>query len=300
MPLTDTAIRNTAPREKPFKVYDGAGLFLQVNPNGSKLWRFKFSFAGKEKLLSFGPYPLVSLKQARQKRDEARLQKLDGIDPAAARKQARLDAERAKAITFNTVAQEFLEKREREGASPATMTKLRWLTSLPGKQFDQMPVSEISAPDVLQVLRQVEARGTYESCNRLRGTISSVMRYAIATGRAAQDPTQALKGALIQPKVRSRSAILDRRELGQLQQDVDGYSGQPTVRYALRLLAILAPRPGELRQAEWREFDFENREWRIPAERMKMRRPHRVPLPAIAVRGQSRLCRFQSAPARPS
>ena len=136
---------------------------------------------------------------------------------------------------------------------------------------------------MLKVLRDVERTGTYETTRRLRSTIGSVFRYAIATGRAVQDPTEALKGALIQPKVRSRSAIIDREELGVLLRRIDAFTGQPATRYALHLLALLAPRPGELRLARWSEFDFEEAVWRVPAERMKMRRPHRVPLPPQAI-----------------
>lgn len=278
MPLTDTAIRNAKPRDRDYKMFDGGGLHVLVTRSGSKLWRMKYRYRGREKLLSFGPYPLVGLKLAREKRDEARLMLLDDRDPSEERKLARIKKDRERAVTFGSVAEEYLDKVEREGRAPATMKKLRWLIAQTRPRLSDLPIAQIEAPDVLRMLRKVEANGTYETTRRLRSTVGSVFRYAIATGRAAHDPTEALKGALIQPKVRSRSAILDRRELGDLLNSIDGFTGQPATMHALHLLALLAPRPGELRLAEWAEFDFEDAVWRVPAERMKMRRPHRVPL----------------------
>lgn len=283
MTLTDTAIRNARSHGKPYKIFDGGGLHLLVNPSGSRLWRLKYRFGGREKLLSFGPYPLVGLKSARAKRDAAKLLLLEDLDPGEERKLARIRAERERAVTFSAVAEEYLDKLRKEGRAAATMKKLTWLVRLASKGLEGRPIRQIEAPDVLKVLRDVEKSGTYETTRRLRSTMGSVFRYAIATGRALQDPTEALKGALIQPKVRSRSAIIDRAELGELLRRVDGFSGQPATKHALQLLALLAPRPGELRLAHWSEFDLEDAVWRVPAERMKMRRPHRVPLPPQAI-----------------
>ena len=259
-------------------MFDANGLHVQITPSGSKLWRMKYRYRGKEKLLSFGPYPLVSLKDARAKRDEARLMLLDDLDPSAEKKRVRFEKDRARAITFGVIAEEYLEKAEREGRAPATMKKLRWLVSQLEGTLSEQPISEIEAPDVLRTLRAVEAKGTFETARRLRSTIGTVFRYAIATGRATHDPSDALKGALTQHRVRSRSAILDRGELGKLLCKIDRFTGQPSTKHALHLLALLAPRPGELRLARWNEFDLEEAVWRVPAERMKMRRPHRVPL----------------------
>lgn len=278
MPLTDAALRNAKPRDRVYKLFDAGGLHVVVSPSGSRLWRMKYRYQGREKLLSFGPYPLVGLKQAREKRDEARLLLIDGRDPSEEKKLARFERERERAVTLGVVAEEYLEKVEREGRSPATMKKLRWLISLTQPRLYEQPIGDIEAPDVLRTLREVEANGTYETTRRLRSTVGSVFRYAIATGRATRDPTEALKGALVQHKVRSRSAITDRRGLGELLNRIDGYTGQPATRYALYLLALVAPRPGELRLARWTEFDLDEATWRVPAERMKMRRPHRVPL----------------------
>ncbi len=278
MPLTDTSIRNARSRERPYKISDGGGLHLLVDPGGSRLWRLKYRFGGREKLLSFGPYPLVGLKAARAKRDAAKLLLLDDLDPGEELKLARIRAERERAVTFSAVAKEYLHKLEKEGRAASTMKKLTWLINLAETGLGDRPIKQIEAPDLLKVLRDIETNGTYETTRRLRSTIGSVFRYAIATGRALQDPTDALKGALIQPKVRSRSAIIDHAELGELLRRIDRFSGQPTTKHALQLLALLAPRPGELRLARWTEFDLEEAVWRVPAERMKMRRPHRAPL----------------------
>ena len=181
------------------------------------------------------------------------------------------------------MAREYIDKLEKEGRAPATLKKLRWLIGQTEPMLSKRPVAQIETPDVLRLLRQVESKGTYETTSRLRSTIGSVFRYAIATGRAQKDPTEALKGALIRPQVRSRSAILDPKELGILLNRIDAFSGQPATKHALHLLALLAPRPGELRLATWGEFECQEATWRVPAERMKMRRPHRVPLPAQAI-----------------
>jgi len=283
MPLTDTAIRNAKPKDRAYKLFDGNGLHIQVTPSGSRLWRMKYTYRGREKLLSFGPYPLVTLKNAREKRDEARLLLLEDRDPSEEKQLARLKKDRERAITFGSVADEYLDKLEKEDRAPATMKKLRWLIRQTAPDLTDRPLRQVEAPDVLRVLRKVEANGTYETSRRLRSTIGSVFRYAVATGRAEHDPTIALKGALIRPKIRSRSAILDRRTLGELLVHIDGFHGQPTTRIGLQLLALLAPRPGELRLSAWSEFDLDDCIWRVPSERMKMRRPHRVPLPSQAV-----------------
>jgi integrase len=295
MPLTDTAIRNAKPRDRAYKVFDTGGLYVQITPSGSRLWRMKYRYRGREKLLSFGSYPLVNLKLAREKRDEARLLLLDDLDPSEEKKLARLEKDRERAVTFGSVADEYLDKLEREDRAPATMKKLRWLVSQAVPDLGDRPIRQVEAPDVLRVLRRIEANGTYETTRRLRSTIGSVFRYAVATGRASHDPTEALKGALVRPKVKSRAALIDRMSLGEFLNRLDGFTGQPTTRIGLHLLALLAPRPGELRQARWEEFDLEDAVWRVPAERMKMRRPHRVPLPPQAVELIKELHRFSGS-----
>lgn len=293
MPLTDTAIRNLASREKPFKVSDSAGLYLLLNPGGSRLWRFKYRYNGREKLLALGSYPLVGLKHAREKRDEARLLLVDGYDPSAERQKRRRQEFLEQGISFAEIAKEYVEKLRREGRAAQTLRKLEWLITLAEPQLGALDVKEIEAQDVLAALRAIEADGKFETATRLRSTIGAIIRYAIATGRATQDPTLALKGALIRPRKQHRSAILSKRELGVLLLAIDGYSGEPTTGIALQLLALLAPRPGELRLAKWEEFDLEERVWRVPAERMKMRRPHRAPLPSQAISHLQELIRYR-------
>jgi integrase len=277
MPLTDTAIRNAKPKEKAVKLSDGGGLFLLIKPNGTKkFWRLAYRFAGKQKLLGFGIYPKVSLADARAQRDAAKKRLADGVDPAVHRKFEK----QAKAVTFRLVADELLKKMKCEGRAEATLTKTRWLLDLALTDIGDRPVSKIRATELLDVLRKIEARGNYETARRLRSTCGMVFRYAIATGRADRDPSVDLRGALTAPKVKHRATIVEPKAIGALMRAIDGFDGQPTTRAALRLAPKLFVRPGELRHAEWKEFDFEKAEWVIPAEKMKMRRPHRVPLAA--------------------
>ncbi|MEM9043340.1 MAG: integrase arm-type DNA-binding domain-containing protein [Pseudomonadota bacterium] len=283
MALTDSAIRNAKPSNSPYKLFDGGGLHLQITPKGSKLWRLKYRYDGREKLLSFGPYPVTGLKKARLKRDEAKAKLLDGIDPSRPKRAARREAQLERSNTFDAISQEYLAKLEKEGRAAVTLKKIRWLLDFTKNHFAGRPINEIDPPEVLALLRELEATGKYETTRRMRSLIGSVYRYAIATGRASVDPTYSLKGALIAPKVASRAAITDRDGLRRLLLAMDAFDGQPTTKTALQLLVLLASRPGELRKAEWTEFDLEGAVWRIPAERMKMRRPHRVPLPNRAV-----------------
>jgi len=283
VPLSDVAIRNLKSRDKSFKASDSHGLYLLVNPTGSRLWRFKYRFNGKEKLLALGSYPLVGLKLARDKRDEARLLLVEGYDPATERKRRKRQEFLERGISFSDLAAEYLDKLKREGRAAQTLKKLEWIVSQAEVRLGEMEVKEIETQDILACLRVIEADGKFETAGRVRSTIGAILRYAIATGRATTDPTQALKGALISPKKKHRSALTDKREIGALMRAIDGYSGEPKTAIALQLLALLAQRPGELRLASWDEFDLNEATWRIPAERMKMRRPHRVPLPRQAV-----------------
>ncbi|KRS11514.1 integrase [Roseovarius atlanticus] len=294
MPLTDTAIRNLDPREKPFKISDSQGLFLLVNPNGSRLWRFKYRFNGREKLLALGKYPLVGLKLAREKRDEAKLLLIDGYDPSAERRKRRREEFLNEGISFSDLAAEYVEKLQREGRAGQTMRKLAWMISLAEPRLGDLEVKQIEAQDVLACLRVVESEGKFETATRLRSTIGSILRYGIATGRLTADPTAALKGALARPQKRHRSALVDKEAFGELLAKIDDYTGEPKTAIALQLLALVAPRPGELRLAAWDEFDLEERVWRVPADRTKMRRPHRVPLPRQAVERLRELERFRT------
>ncbi|PJK31343.1 tyrosine-type recombinase/integrase [Minwuia thermotolerans] len=283
MPLTDAKLRNARPAEKPTKISDGGGLHLLITPKGSKLWRLAYRFAGKQKTLAIGAYPAVSLDAARTARHDAKRLLAEGMDPADQKRAEKLRARNGAENTFHAIGAEYVRKLEREGRAPVTLEKARWLLGMAETKLGGRPIADISSAEVLEVLRQVEGRGHHETARRLRSTIGSVFRYAIATARAENDPTVALRGALVAPKVRHRAAITDRRALGGLLRAIDGFDGQPTTRAALQLMALLFPRPGELRAARWAELDFDEAIWRIPAERTKMRREHRVPLAPQAV-----------------
>ncbi len=281
MPLTDARCRSHVADAKLTKLSDGGGLQLWVRPNGARLWRLAYRFKGKQKLLALGVYPTVSLARARQARDEAKRLLAEGVDPAAERKRAaRAEAD---APTFRAIAEEYLAKLKREARAEATLAKTEWLLSFANAEFGMDPVRAIGAPTILRVLQRLETRERYESARRLRSTIGSVFRYAIATARADVDPTYALKGALTQVRPSPRAAITDACRFGALLRAIDAFEGQPGTRIALQLLALLFPRPGELRLATWCEFDLPRAVWSIPASRMKMRRAHRLPLSRQAI-----------------
>jgi integrase len=282
MPLTDLSCRSTKPQSALLKLSDMGGLQLWIFPNGSKLWRLAYRFDGKQKTLALGRYPALSLHDARRKRDEAKDQIREGIDPSAARKQERIERLSAFA-TFDIVADEYLGKLEREGRAPATMKKLAWMLGFARPSLGSLEVRAIQPADVLQVLRKVEARGRYDTADTLRSVIGAVCRYAVATARADADPTTALRGALATPKATPRAAVTDAKAFGALLRAIDGFTGQDTTRNALKLMALLFQRPGELRAATWTELDLEEGVWAIPAKRMKMRRDHYVPLSKQAV-----------------
>ncbi|MGB0920490.1 MAG: tyrosine-type recombinase/integrase [Alphaproteobacteria bacterium] len=292
MPLTDRTIKNLKSREKPYKLADGGGLYVMVNPTGSKLWRFAYRFGGKQRTLALGSYPDLSLAAAREARRVARIQLTEGIDPNQVKKAAKRALSVAHANTFEAVAEEYLNKLENEGRAARTVKKNRWLLGLCYGDIGRKPISEITAADVLGVLRVVEKSGRLETARRLRSTMGSVFRYAIATARAENDPTQALKGALTAPTVKHRAAITDSKEMGAMLRAIDSFDGQAGTSAALQLLPLLFPRPGELRGMMWTEIDLAKRVWTISAERMKMRCEHHVPLSTQAVeilRGQQQI-----------
>jgi integrase len=275
MPLKDVAVRNAKPSAKPRKLSDGGGLHILIQPTGGKLWRLAYRFAGKQKTLALGVYPVVSLEEARKHREEAKKLLARSIDPSL---QRRADRQAGKDSSFRTVAEEVIAKLEREGRAQVTLAKKRWLLDFAYPAFGDCPVAEITARELLALLRQIEGRGLYETARRLRSTCGMVFRYAIATGRAERDPSMDLRGALTTPQVNHRATIIDPKSIGALLRAIDGFDGQPTTRGALRLAPYVFVRPGELRHAEWNEFDLDKALWSIPAQKMKMRRPHRVPL----------------------
>lgn len=280
MALSDLRCRQTRPTASLQKLSDGGGLQLWILATGARWWRLAYRFKGKQKLLAIGVYPTVSLAQAREARDEAKRLLAKGIDPLQDKKEKQ--QERVE-NTFRILAEEYIDRIEREGRATKTLSKTKWLLDFAYPILGDHSIDEIDAPTVLKALRKVEARGRYESARRLRSTIGRVFRYAIATGRGRSDPTAALRDALIRPKVSPRAALTEPKAVGALLRAVDAFDGQPGTRVALQLMALLFPRPGELRAAQWTEFDLDQALWMIPAPRMKMRRPHRVPLAKQAV-----------------
>jgi integrase len=278
MGLTAVAIKAAKGRAKPYKLTDSDGLHLLVLPSGGRYWRINYRFLGKQKTLALGVWPDVELADARAKRDEARRLLAKGIDPAEQAKLDKVAASVAATNTFQAVADEWIAKIEREGLSPVTLKKNRWLLSFTFPPLGRRPIADISPHELLAVLRTVEVRGRHDSAKRIRATCSQVFRYAIATARADRDVAADLKGALTVPKVTHRAAITTPLEAGGLLRAIHGFEGHPVTIAALQLLPHVFVRPGELRFAEWDDFDLEKAVWTIPAHKTKMRRVHSVPL----------------------
>jgi integrase len=278
MTLTDREIRATKAGRSIAKLSDGGGLQLWITPDGARRWRLAYRYNGRQKTLAIGVYPAVSLKQAREGRDAARRLLASGQDPSLVKRLERATRLKAAANTFNAVADELLDKKRREGKANHTCAKVEWLLNLARSDLGARPISEIAAQEVLRVLKVAEARGRLETAKRLRATIGQVFRLAVATGRADADPTPSLRGAIASPVVRHRAAIVEPKAFGSLLRAIAGYDGTPETKAALELLALTFARPGEIRAAEWSEFQLDGALWSIPAQKMKMRRPHRVPL----------------------
>jgi len=275
--LTEVRIRRARPKERPYKLRDGGGLYLLITPTDAKQWRLRYAIGGRETMLSLGTYPATSLKAARAKRTELRAALEAGKDPAAERRAERANS----ANSFETIAREWLAKQP---FSPKTLRKAVWtFEDLLFPYVGPRAVSALTPPELLEVFRRLERRGKHETAHRAKQRVGQVLRYAIATGRAERDPTADLRGALAPIKVTNRAAVTDPREVAQLLRALDGYQGHPIVESALKLAPLVFVRPGELRGAEWAEIDIDNAEWRIAAHRMKMRRPHLVPLAKQAV-----------------
>ena len=282
MSLSDAQIRAAKATDKPVKLFDGGGMFLLVTPQGNRWWRLKYRYGGKERQISLGVYPAVGLKEARARRDEARKRLFeDKVDPSTHRQ-----AEKAgQADTLKAVAEEWLERQAHKLAS-ITLSKQKWmLTEFIYPRLGTRSLPSITPAELLVVLRVIESKGHHETAIRTKQVVSRVYRYAIATSRAERDIAADLRGALAQPVTKNRAAITDPAQIGPLLRAIDGYTGQPATHAALRLAPLVFVRPGELRAAAWPEFDLEAEEpvWRIPAERMKMREQHLVPLSTQAV-----------------
>lgn len=281
MALTDTAVRNAKPGEKPVKMFDERGLFLIVTPAGGKWWRLRYKVDGKEKLLSLGTYPDIPLKAARERREEARKLLANGTDPGENRKVQKAAKVERSANSFEVIAREWFAKhRDTWAASHAD----KIIARLENDVFPWLggkAIAEITAPNVLEVLRRIEKRGTLDTAHRAKGNISQVMRYAIATGRAERDPCPDLRGALPPVKESNFASITEPTKVAELLRAIDGFSGTFVVQCALRLAPLLFVRPGELRRAEWASFDLEKAEWGYFVTKTKS--DHIVPLALQAV-----------------
>lgn len=279
MALTEVEIRSARAADKPIKLFDGSGLYLFVQPGGGRWWRFKYRFEGRERELSLGVYPDVPLKLARKRREEARRLVAEGIDSSAKRKEekdTRLD-------TFQSIAEEWLALQAKSLAT-ITHTKAIWmLSAFIFPRLGSRPITKITAPELLAALRVIESRGRHDTAHRTKQRVGQVFRYAIATGRAERDISADLRGALVPVTTKNHAAIIEPVAIGHLLKAIDSYRGQPVTHAALKLAPLVFVRPGELRQAEWSEINLDASEWRIPAERMKMREAHVVPLATQAV-----------------
>lgn len=283
MPLSEIKVRTTKAKAKPFKLADEKGMFVLVNPNGSKLWRLKYRFLKKEKLLALGAYPEVSLKDARGRRDTARKLLANGVDPMENKRAQDAATADAASNSFEVVAREWLKKMSAAWV-PDHMERIT--TRFERDVFPTLgyrPIGDIIAPELLKVLRQIEGRGTIETAHRTHQNCSQVFRYAIATGRASRDIGADLRGALTVTSAKHHASITDPKSVGALLRAINEYDGSIVTKCALRLASQVFVRPGELRHAEWSEFDFDTAEWRIPGNKMKMGVMHIVPLSTQAI-----------------
>lgn len=283
MSLTNTAIKNAKPKEKLYKLADGKGMYLEVRPSGARYWRLKYRFAGKEKRISLGVYPDVSLKDARIKRYDARKLLEKGVDPSLERKLKKTTQIERASNSFEAIAREWHAKYSPSWASSHANKIIRRLELYIFPWLGGRPIAEITPKELLSVLRKVEGKGILETAHRAQQNCGQVFRYAIATGRAERDPSADLRGALAPVKRGRMATMTDPKKIGELLRAIDGYDGSLIAQCALRLAPLVFVRPGELRHAEWSEINFDKAEWRIPAEKMKMPSPHIVPLSKQAI-----------------
>lgn len=281
MSLTDTQIKRTKSRERTYKLFDGGGLYLEVPSQGNKRWRLKYRYGGVEKLISLGVYPEVTLKKARERRDEARRLIADGVNPSEFRKAHKASLNKSRANGFEIIAREWFEKQKHGWAESHARTVIRRLEQNVFPFIGGRPIDEVSPPELLELLRKIEARDALETAHRVRGIFGQIFRYGIATARLTSDPSRDLRGALKPVKKQHLAAITEPYRAAKLLMMLDGYDGSPIVKAALRLAPLVFVRPGELRQAEWNDIDLGSAEWRFVVS--KTNTPHIVPLSRQAV-----------------
>lgn len=284
MALSDVKIKNAKPREMAYKLADEKGLFLLITPKGAKYWRLKYRYNGKEKLLALGVYDETMLKDARDKRDEARRQLANGIDPGLAKQAKKQSHKSAAENCFEKIAREWFAKFSPQWTPKHANRIMRQFEKEIFPWLGNNAISEITPPQILSVLRRIENRGAIETAHRAQQTCSQVFRYAVVTGRVERDTSADLRGALPPARKKHHASLTDTKAVGDLLRAINDYQGHFVTKCALRLAPILFVRPGELRHAEWSEFDFEAAEWRIPAEKMKMRVKHIVPLSSQSIK----------------
>ena len=281
MSLTDTAIRHAKPAKKSFKLFDERGLYLEISPAGGKWWRLKYRFNGKEKRISLGVYPDVSLKVARDRRDEARKLLTDGIDPSENRKAMKASRVERAANSFEVVAREWFANHSPAWVANHANRIIRRFERDIFPWIGGRPIAELTAPELLEVVRRIEKRGALETAHRALGNCGQVFRYAVATGRADRDPSGDLRGALPPANGKHFASVTEPKQVAEVLRAMDGYEGTLTVRCALRLAPLVFVRPGELRNAEWADFNLDSAEWRYTVT--KTNTPHIVPLSRQAV-----------------
>lgn len=277
MPLTDIQIRKANPKEKPYTLNDGNGLSLLVESNGSKGWRFRYRFAGKPKMISLGVYGQVTLAEARKKRDEAKKQLAENINPSDARKSEKIALRYATENTFYAVAMEWHSSKCSTWSDGYASEILRCFENDIFPYIGKRPIDQIAPLELLAVLQKIEKRGALEQANKIRRRCGEVFRYAVITGRVKYNPAPDLAGAMNKPETK-HFPFLREDEIPDFVKALNNYQGSKITKYATQLLMLTGVRTVELRLAEWSEFDFDNAIWEIPKERMKKRRPHLVPL----------------------
>ena len=284
--LKDTTIQNAKPKEKPYKLFDGEGLYIEITPTGSKYWRLKYRFGGKEKRISLGVYyesptknpKHISLREARRLRYDLKASLHRGEDPAEIRRQEKLTKELGLNNSFELVAREWFIKEKASWSEGHTVRVERFLDKYLIPSLGNRPIAEITPPELLQTLRKKESEGKHETAHRVKQTAGQIFRYAVATGRAERDPSQDLRGALTKPQEKHFASITSPKEVGKLLRAIDAYEGSKIVVVAIKISPLLFCRPGELRHMEWEEIDWQLSRWEIPEHKMKMKLPHIVPL----------------------